>query len=142
MKRHEALIPLSREHHAALILVQLLKRNAPAYRDLPATPADKAAYALEMYTSILQAHFKQEEIILADVKKYDPAIEKLTEEILEEHRQLSAAFLSLRAATDLVQALDALGLALGEHIRKEERVLFPLIQEHCPEEVLKTFVYS
>jgi hemerythrin-like domain-containing protein len=142
MKRHEALIPLSREHHAALILVQLLKKNAPAYRDLPATPADKAVYALEMYTSILQAHFEQEEIILADVKQYNPAIEKLAEEILEEHRQLSAAFLSLPAATDIVHALDALGLALGEHIRKEERVLFPLIQAHCPEEVLKTFVYS
>lgn len=140
MKRHESLAPLSREHHAALILAQLLKKDAPAYKGLPNEPGGKAAYALHIYTTTLRDHFIKEEAILDKVKKYHADIEKLSEEITMEHRQLTTDFLSLATAVSLVDALDGLGLALEKHIRKEERILFPLIQEYCPDEILKSFV--
>jgi hypothetical protein len=35
MKRHEALIPLSRDHHGTLILARLLRSDAPPYKGLP-----------------------------------------------------------------------------------------------------------
>jgi len=34
MKRHEALAPFSREHHGALILAQVMKKGAPAYKGI------------------------------------------------------------------------------------------------------------
>ena len=43
MKRHEALAPLSREHHGTLILAQLLKKGAPVYKGLPDTDTGKAS---------------------------------------------------------------------------------------------------
>jgi len=137
MKRHEKLAPLSREHHDALILARLLRKNAPAYKGLPDQPGAKATYAMNFFKTNLEEHFSKEEVLLHQVKKYNSEIKKLTGEIISEHLQLAAMFNALQHATELPDALDKLGTLLEEHIRKEERVLFPLIQEHCPEEILK-----
>lgn len=136
MKRHEALAPLSREHHGALILAQLVKKNAPAYKGLPTDVEGKSNYAVTFYTNDLVQHFKKEEAILEKVKETNTAIAKLADEIITEHAELKTRFLSLKAAADRATALDELGHLLEAHIRKEERVLFPLIQEHCSEEIL------
>lgn len=136
MKRHETLAPLSREHHGALILARLLQKDAPAYKGLPQEPGAKAVYAVNFFTANLRQHFDKEEILLHQVKKYNSAIEILTGEIILEHLQLTALFDALPNAKELPVALDKLGRLLEDHIRKEERILFPLIQEHCPGNVL------
>lgn len=140
MKRHEALIPLSRDHHDALILAQLLKISAPDYSGLPTTVKDKSVYALNMFIENLQPHFLTEEKILAAVKDQHPEITKLTEEILDEHRYLTEQFLSLNSLSVTEDILDNIGKALEAHVRKEERVLFPLIQQYCSEEILQTLI--
>ena len=136
MKRHKALAPLSREHHDALILAQLLKKNTPAYRGLPTAPKEKAVFALGMFTTTLQQHFIKEEFMLDKVNEYHDEIKNLTLEIVQEHKQLTATFMSLESGNDLEETLDTLGKALERHIRKEERILFPLIQQYCPNEIL------
>lgn len=136
MKRHEALTPLSREHHGALILAQLIKRNAPAYRGLPTDTVGKIQYAVDFFQSNLLSHFKKEEAILLKVKHCSTDVAAITEDIIAEHTLLKNMFLSLEAAPDVISVLDELGQLLQAHIRKEERILFPLIQEHCTEEEL------
>lgn len=136
MKRHKSLAPLSREHHGALILAQLIKRNAPAYQGLPTDTEEKVNYAINFYKTDLIQHFSKEEIILEKVKHADDAIAKLAKEITGEHTLLTSRFLSLDTSDDKITALDELGHLLEAHIRKEERILFPLIQEHCSEEML------
>lgn len=140
MKRHETLAPLSRDHHEALILAQLLKKGAPAYKNLPTGPNEKAAYAVNFYINHLEKHFLQEETMLQKVKTYNRDIEKLTEEIINEHQYLKTIFLSLDKTENPAVTLDILGTALENHIRKEERILFPLIQQHCPAGILNTLV--
>ena len=137
MKRHESLAPLSREHHSALILAQLIKRNAPDYRGMPTTIGDKVEYALTVYNNDLKKHFTKEEAMLQEVKSIHPAIAKLAEEIIAEHTLLTVLFLSLKNTWDQEAVLNELGNELDAHIRKEERVLFPLIQEYCTEEMLQ-----
>jgi len=136
MKRHEALAPLSREHHGALILAQLLKRTAPEYKGLPTSAAGKAEYALEVFHGSLHAHFLREEEMLEKIKNCNELIDSMATEIYDEHKQLKKAFLLLADSKDLETDLDALGENLDKHIRKEERILFPLIQEHCSGKVL------
>jgi len=138
MKRHEALAPLSREHHGALILAQLIKRNAPEYKGLPTTISDKAVYALNFYKTELKTHFKKEELLLKKVKDLHLEITKLAAEIVAEHALLKGLFLSLKITFDPEAVLNELGNELDAHIRKEERILFPLIQQHCTEEMLQT----
>ncbi len=137
MKRHEALAPLSREHHQTLILAQLLKKGAPVYKGLPAKLKEKADYAKQQFEGGIKKHFQQEETILEKMKDSHGDIKNIAAEIIQEHQQLTALFLSLNTTADLETALDSLGTALEKHIRKEERVLFPLLQQQCSEEQLQ-----
>ncbi len=137
MKRHEALAPLSREHHSTLILAQLLKKGAPLYKGLPVDIKEKAGYALQQFDTIIKKHFQHEEIILEKVKDCHPEIKSLADEIITEHQQLTGLFLSLNSLSDPENTMDKLALALENHIRKEERVLFPLLQQHCSAELLQ-----
>lgn len=136
MKRHPSLISLSREHHGALILARLLQKNAPAYKGLPSDSNGKAVYALQFYKDELIQHFLQEEKVLALVKGTDKNMDLLIDSIFEEHRQLQLLFKAIEGHKDLQLHLHETGVLLEKHIRKEERELFPLIQEKCSEEKL------
>lgn len=134
MKRIEALAPLSRDHHGSLILAQLLKKGAPAYNGLPHTVEGKIAYARQLFGNEIKEHFRKEERVLDKAKDCNEEIGRISEEIRSEHKQLETLFLSLDA--DEIK-MDELGKQLEEHIRKEERLLFPLLQQHCPEDLLQ-----
>ena len=136
MKRHEALAPLSREHHSALILAQVMKKGAPAYKGMPTDTEGKVSYAVDFYKTHLVEHFHKEEMILEKVKHVDETIAELTKEIIAEHEDLRKDFTMLETAEDKIAALDTTGNLLEAHVRKEERVLFPLIQEHCGDDLL------
>ena len=137
MKRHHSLVPLSREHHDALILAQLIKKNAPGYNGLPQTVEGKKEYALAMFKSHLLPHFKKEEKILQQVKDCHKDIGELAAVIITEHKELAYLFSLLEESADTAAVLDKTGYLLESHIRKEERKLFPMIQEYCSEEILQ-----
>jgi hemerythrin-like domain-containing protein len=133
MKRHEAIAPLSRDHHATLILAQLMKKNAPLYSGLPDNAKDKARYAIEQFETHIRPHFQLEETMLEKVIHIHPSIKILAEEIVAEHRVLTHLFQSLAVTNDPVITMNELAVKLTDHIRKEERVLFPWLQKHCSE---------
>jgi hemerythrin-like domain-containing protein len=137
MKRHEAIAPLSRDHHSSLILAQLLKKNAPGYRDMPENIKDKAVYARKQFEEHIRKHFQQEEEMLKKAKDCHPEINILAGEIKSEHKALEDLFQALQSSVDLEGCMDTLGSTLEQHIRKEERILFPLLQQHCSEELLQ-----
>lgn len=130
MKRHPSLAHLSRDHHPALILAQLLKRNAPAYKGMPTDTAGKVAYAKKFYLSELITHFDQEEKMMDMLAGIDPQLDVLIKEIRAEHVQIRQLFSGLEKG-DTIEAMDRLGNTLDQHIRKEERELFPLIEKNC-----------
>ena len=130
IKRHKALQPLSREHHQGLILAQILKKGAPQYKGMPATIEGKKEYALLLYNSELIGHFKnEEEILFPLVKGKNSEVNKLTEEIINEHRQIKQLIIEVQSTNELERKLDELGRLLENHIRKEERELFPEIEK-------------
>ena len=137
MKRHEAIAPLSRDHHGSLILAQLLKINAPKYPGLPDNAKGKARYAQQQFEAHIKKHFQQEEIMLEKAKDIHPSIKNLTQEIKAEHNEIRRLFKSLNTEDDLDNTMNALGVALENHIRKEERILFPLLQQHSSETLLQ-----
>lgn len=136
MKRHEAIAPLSRDHHATLLLAQLLKKDAPVYKGLPDKPQEKARYAMDQFETHIRKHFQLEEIMLEKLKDIHPSIKILAAEIKAEHRELAELFQSLATADDPEMIMNELAVKLQNHIRKEERILFPMLQEQCTEIVL------
>jgi iron-sulfur cluster repair protein YtfE (RIC family) len=137
MKRHVSLAPLSREHHGTLILAQLLKKGAPEYKGLPADVNGKAEYAMQFYRNEIIEHFdKEEQLVIKKIKGINSDLDKLANEIISEHKELRDLFTSIKNTHNLEQHLDKTGRALEQHIRKEEREFFPLIQELCNKELL------
>jgi iron-sulfur cluster repair protein YtfE (RIC family) len=136
MKRHEALIPLSRDHHGTLILARLLRSDAPPYKGLPHDAEGKAEYALKHYREELLEHFEREEKMIPVLMGINPTLDSLLACMKTEHQELHSLFNSINISRELFNQLDTIGRALESHVRKEDRVIFPLIQESCTEEVL------
>lgn len=139
MKRHPALIPLSQDHHKALLFAQLLKKNAPEYHGLPIDLIGKMNFAKEIFHTELEHHFKdEEEFVFPYLKGKDVELDNLIAEILSEHIILKEKILSLQENPNLIDHLDEIGNILGEHVRKEERILFEKAQEILNDEELKS----
>ncbi|HCY74748.1 MAG TPA: hypothetical protein DHV28_02420 [Ignavibacteriales bacterium] len=137
MKRHKALIPLSHDHHHGLLLAQLIKKNAPDYKGLPKDLNGKIKYTIDIYNSSLKQHFDDEEKILFPViMGKNKLLENLIYEIINEHRLLEKFIAELTSTKNQVELLDKIGKILDEHIRKEERDLFPKAQEVLTESEL------
>ena len=137
MKRHSSLAHLSRDHHGALLLARLLQKNAPPYKGLPTGITEKAAYAKEFYKDELVKHFTSEEKALHLVTGINKQLDELVQEIFNEHQQLHLLFSLIPNNNKLDDQLDEIGKALETHVRKEERVLFPLIEQSCSEAILQ-----
>jgi iron-sulfur cluster repair protein YtfE (RIC family) len=106
------------------------------YKDLPVDNSGKVVYAQNMYNNSLKEHFRKEEQVIRKVQHCHAEIERTGKEIILEHELLTKSFLDLGNSINQETDLDQLGIALELHIRKEERILFPLIQQHCGEEIL------
>ena len=136
MKRHPALIPLSREHHGALILARLLQKDAPVYKGLPTDTQGKAEYAYKFYQEELVKHFEDEEMVLKLVTGVESNLDLIIKTIYHEHQELHELFQSIANHPDLSSHLDQIGKTLETHIRKEEREFFPLMQETCNDDLM------
>ena len=136
MKRHESLAPLSREHHAALLLAQLLKKNAAAYKGMPADTEGKILYAAGFYSSHLIPHFADEEKVFEKLKGKSVHLDDAIKETIAEHVLLRKLFEEIANQQDPLTFNDTLGRSLEKHIRKEERELFPMIENAADETTL------
>ncbi|MDD3558575.1 MAG: hemerythrin domain-containing protein [Melioribacteraceae bacterium] len=130
MKRHNALIPLSHDHHHGLLLSQLLKKDAPKYKGLPDSTQGKIDYLDNAYKTELIPHFKnEEEILFPFVRGKDANLDALIDEVLEQHIRIEQLYAQVKTSGDKILAMNDFALLLDQHIRLEEREVFPLIQE-------------
>jgi len=137
MKRHLALINFSREHHAALILAQILKKGGPNYKNFPNDLEGKRTYTLSFYLSELIPHFQnEEEILFAYIRRQSNLLTEQTAQLIDEHKELKRLIFQLKTTGDLEKTLDEIGSLLEKHIRFEEREYFPKVQEILSDEEL------
>ncbi|VAX28391.1 hypothetical protein MNBD_IGNAVI01-2809 [hydrothermal vent metagenome] len=136
MKRHSAIVPLSHDHHHALILAQALKKNAPKTGLGSKSPEEKLKAVINAYNTELIPHFDHEEVLLFPLALgKDEELDKMIHDILEEHNKIRNSIETLRDG-DLEENLDAFGKLLENHVRTEERILFTKIEEVVGDEEL------
>lgn len=131
MKRHPALVPLSRDHHHALVLARQM-------RQAEAADADEAANAfLAHWAAEERLHFRLEEEVLlpAYAAHGDPEHPAVIRTLLD-HLEIRRDVERLAAGAD-PHLLHALGARLAEHVKLEEQELFPLIERTVPEPALE-----
>ena len=142
MKRHRALIPLSHDHHDALVAARRLLRGADAPDPLAA-----ATTFLGFFASSVVPHFREEEeLLFPRVADAEEARELVVQALLE-HQRLHLAAAELGELVAHGRADGATGARMRElatllegHVRFEERQLFPLIETMLSEETLTALV--
>ena len=135
MKRHPALLGLSREHHTSLSLARRAQRAAES-GDAERI-AGMAGVILSRFPSMLEPHFLFEErIILPPLARAGQS--DLVRQTMTEHTQLRGLCGQLHTpeAAILVSFADA----LIAHVRFEERTLFEALQSLGDETLLQAFV--
>jgi len=131
MHRSPELIPLSHDHHSALVLARRCRQSLTP--NAAVSPADAWRQVREAFPNHLEPHFVIEESVLL------PALAAIGEEDLvrrvrEDHTQLRAL-----AAVDNAsnEAIEAFGRLLETHVRFEERELFEVAQSRLTEAALE-----
>lgn len=126
MKRHRALVPLSHDHHRALVEARRLRRAAGG------SDPEAAAAFLRFFARESREHFREEEEALFPlVVGFPEAREPLARALLEHQRVRALAALLQRrldGGGDVAESMRELGELLESHVRYEERLLFPLIE--------------
>lgn len=119
MKRAAELMPLSREHHEALVLA---RRACEPER---ADPAAVRAQVLRRWAEQFEPHFAAEEQVLLPALAAAGA-QSEARAALADHERLRILVQGVHAGEP--EALHAWGEAMRAHVQWEERHLFPLAE--------------
>ena len=127
IKRHEALQPISREHHHGLLLSFKIREG---FR-LKVDPIRIKKYTDWFWKNHLVSHFEFEEAYIFPLLE---AENKLIKRALREHGRLKSLF----SSSDKIEInLSLIEEELVAHIRFEERILFKEVEKAATEEQLK-----
>ena len=127
MKRSDALIPLSHDHQHGLAAALELTRATPG-----TAPAAARAF-VAFWRQEGQRHFREEEdVLLPALARHVPADHEAIVRVLTDHVEIRRDAAVVEGGEASLEQLHALGAHLRDHIRHEERVLFPLAEETLP----------
>lgn len=123
LKRHKSLQPLSRDHHQGLLLSWKIRSGFN--KNIEATRMK--TYTDWFFETHLMPHFELEELHIFPLLEAD---NELVKRALAEHRRLKRLF---NETDDIEKSLSKIEEELEQHIRFEERVLFPEVQKVATE---------
>lgn len=141
MKRANQLQPLSRQHHLGLNIARHAKE----------CPDDHAAItkhwsSLTSYLSDMHEHFHIEDTLIANAllpyKETQSEIASVLETLEKQHKSLYEFMAKIKTSTEskdnevTVVEVKQLGTLLYDHIRFEERELFPIVERYLTKEEL------
>jgi hemerythrin-like domain-containing protein len=129
IKRNENIVKLSRDHHASLLFCWKIRQGVKHHIDL-----DRMInYVRYFWTQHFAPHFGEEEAFL-----FAPLKDDKVQRALDDHKQIKAS----------IETMDRLGIQdregkllqladmVDEHVRYEERILFPHLELSLSDEQL------
>lgn len=137
-RRADSLIPLSREHQYALLLCLRIHRGLIEHQADSNWQQMKAGHAVRFFDGDLVTHFHAEEQFLFPAMRELPGAARIIDELLAEHRKIELLIDRLRRVDvrSLSVTLEEFADTLEAHIRKEERELFPIYEQHAAPETM------
>jgi iron-sulfur cluster repair protein YtfE (RIC family) len=138
-RRHNSLIPLSREHHYGLLVCLRIHRGLGSHIEDRDWLQERARKVLRFCESDLWTHFKVEEKIVFPAMSGISKAAETIRQLISEHRQIEILVRQLRQddGRRLASLLQEFANLLEAHIRREERVLFPFYESQVPLELAK-----
>jgi len=132
-RRHDSLIPLSREHQYGLMLCLRIHRGLIEHGADSKWLTMKANHSVLFFEGELVTHFKaEEEFLFPEMSEFTGAA-RIIDELLTEHLRIKRLIDQLRRAEprSLAVTLKEFADLLEAHIRKEERELFPVYEQQA-----------
>jgi hemerythrin-like domain-containing protein len=131
VKRHPALVPLSRDHHHALVIAQRLRRATAE------TATETTGAFLSHWDAEEKLHFRlEEELLLPAYAAHGECDHPAIIRMLLDHITIRRDAAQL-AGTPPLELLHDLGARLADHVQLEEHEVFPLIEATIPESDLQ-----
>ncbi|MDO8966095.1 MAG: hemerythrin domain-containing protein [Algoriphagus sp.] len=127
LKRHPALHHLSHDHHHGLLLCWKIRQGFK----LEIESERIKIYCVWFWENHLETHFEEEEKVIFPVLSAENSMIK---QALSEHKRLRKLFSTWENPEKTLGQIEE---KLEKHIRFEERVLFPLVQEKATAEQLQ-----
>jgi hemerythrin-like domain-containing protein len=134
--RHPSLILLSHDHHHGLALALRCRKQALGQLRPMGVKGlkERAGEFREFFANQLVLHFRaEEEVLFPQMRALVPESESIIEQLIRDHQQFRTAMPQLESEVGLGKLVFDLGDLLERHIRKEERELFPLFEQHVGE---------
>ncbi|WP_295117270.1 hemerythrin domain-containing protein [uncultured Chitinophaga sp.] len=141
MHRHPKLVPLSHEHQKLLFVCRYLKNDAAPYEGFPLESRAKLDYVVKVFQEVMVPHMQKEDYLFEMCLGKDAEIDQAIRELQEDHRQISVIYGGLLESADLEGDMDTIARRLEEHIRREERELYELIQQRLPD-VIESLTFN
>jgi len=134
LRRDPVLVPLSQDHHHALVQSLRLREAAAA----PSSPGPAAQAFLDHWRSAMLGHFAdEEEALFPSASGVFPEGER---RLRAEHDELRSLVTLLKEAfdrgTDPRALMEEIGWLVHDHVRYEERAYFERVQDALPAEAL------
>ena len=123
LKRHQALIPYSHDHHGGLMFILNIRKGLK--NKIAAERISK--YVLFFFHEDLKQHFHDEELHIFPLL---PANNLLRIQAEQEHRNIYLLIEKIDTEQSDSSLLTLFSDTLENHIRFEERILFPYIQKN------------
>ena len=140
MKRNKNLQPLSRDHFQTLTLVQKIEESLEG--DITSNLTDIIEYVHGFWQKHLTPHFKAEEDFLLSAFALRVGEDNsLIERTLHDHRNMKAihqSFETTISQEEGVRLLKEFASLLHDHIRFEERELFPAVEKQLTKDELES----
>jgi iron-sulfur cluster repair protein YtfE (RIC family) len=130
IKRHQAFVAFSRDHHFGLLLSWKIRQGLHAVSN----PGRITNYLLFFFEESLRQHFREEEQYLFNKLPVDDPLRSRAE---AEHRNIYRLVQSLRVRKTDKDLLNEFADTLEQHIRFEERTFFNHLQEHVESGMLE-----
>jgi hemerythrin-like domain-containing protein len=124
IKRSKELVPLSKEHHEGLLFGWKIKQGLRNGTDRKII----SQFIQWFWENDLQQHFRKEEEVLA---AHLPKESELVQRMLTEHEEIEA-LVNINAMIVDEDIFTRLADSLQDHIRFEERILFPFAEQTIP----------
>jgi hemerythrin-like domain-containing protein len=136
-RRHDSIVPLSREHHYGLMVCLRIHRGLPINKSDNGWLERERKKTVRFFESDLKQHFKaEEEVLFPSMQRFSGASSVIAR-LFSEHRRMEALIEQLGRASieTLADTLGEFADLLEEHIRMEERVLFPIYEKQASREI-------
>jgi hemerythrin-like domain-containing protein len=129
LRRNENIIPFSKDHHTTLLFCWKIKQGIKVSAD----PATLKKYVSYFWKDHMEPHFREEEEIL-----FSPLVDEMVQKAIADHHKIKdqvnkIVFLDGDAA---LPELSLLSDMVDDHVRYEERQLFPHLEQTLGEDEL------